>query len=184
MIIFRHFQPFSGIFSHFQPFSAIFIHFYKTTFYNSILNTWITREARGFSLTSNSNTFAKQADRSTKKYQVTVTTSGQKGAGTDANVQLNIFGELGDSGARKLKQSWRDLFEQNQVDNFELDILDLGELKKCVLEHDNSGFGADWLCDRVDVKDVVTGKSWSFPCRQWIGKKKAGTLSRELFPDN
>lgn len=46
------------------------------------------------------------------KYKVTVYTGNKKGAGTDANVILNIFGENGESGEQKLDNS-KNNFERN-----------------------------------------------------------------------
>ena len=50
-------------------------------------------------------------------YQVFVHTGDKRGAGTNANIFLNIFGELGDTGDRPLKESKsnRDKFERDQV---------------------------------------------------------------------
>lgn len=47
------------------------------------------------------------------KYKVTVYTGNKKGAGTDANVILNIFGENGESGEQKLDNS-KNNFERNR----------------------------------------------------------------------
>ena len=55
-----------------------------------------------------------------------VVTSDEKGAGTDANVKITVYGSLGDSGKRPLEKRWRDLFERGQTDDFELEIIDLG----------------------------------------------------------
>ena len=55
-----------------------------------------------------------------------VITSDEKGAGTDANVKITVYGSLGDSGKRPLEKRWRDLFERGQTDDFELEIIDLG----------------------------------------------------------
>ena len=55
-----------------------------------------------------------------------------QGAGTDANVCITIYGENGDSGKRPLKKRFRDLFERNQTDSFNLEMLDLGELTKVI----------------------------------------------------
>ena len=50
-------------------------------------------------------------------YQVFVHTGDKRGTGTNANIFLNIFGELGDTGDRPLEKSKsnRDKFERNQV---------------------------------------------------------------------
>ena len=66
------------------------------------------------------------------KYQVIVYTGDVFGAGTNANVYITIYGANGDSGKRVLEQSWRDLFERNQIDRFEIECLDLGKrVKNC-----------------------------------------------------
>ena len=82
-------------------------------------------------------------------YTVAVTTSDEKKAGTDANVKLTIYGSLGDSGKRPLTQKWRDLFERGQTDNFEISCLDLGELERIKLEHDNKMMRPDWKPQKV-----------------------------------
>lgn len=52
-----------------------------------------------------------------KQYKVHVFTGNVSGAGTDANVFLTMFGEVGDSGERKLVKSetHRNKFERNHV---------------------------------------------------------------------
>ena len=74
-------------------------------------------------------------------YEVSVVTSDVRGAGTDANVSLIIFGEFGDSGELKLKESKtnKNKFEKKQTDVFEFpELEDLGALKKVRIWHDNS----------------------------------------------
>ena len=58
-----------------------------------------------------------------------VVTSDEKGAGTDANVKITIYGSLGDSGKRPLQKRWRDLFERGQTDDFDIDCIDLGNIQ-------------------------------------------------------
>ena len=47
-------------------------------------------------------------------YKVTIVTGDRPGAGTSANVTLTIFGEVGNTGPRKLEAS-RKSFQRNQV---------------------------------------------------------------------
>ncbi|KAG8131288.1 hypothetical protein E2320_017864, partial [Naja naja] len=82
------------------------------------------------------------------KYEVIVVTGSQKGSGTDANVHITVFGVNGDSGKRRLKQKFRNLFERGSTDRFYLEILELGELKKVRIEHDSSGISPGWLVER------------------------------------
>lgn len=77
-------------------------------------------------------TLCAVADLAPVKYEVVVYTGDVKGAGTNANVFITIFGVNGDTGKRPLTQRFRDLFERNQVDKFQLEALDLG-LWLCVM---------------------------------------------------
>lgn len=57
-----------------------------------------------------------------------VHTGDRSGAGTDANVYIILYGTLGDTGKRHLEQKGRNLFEQGQIDKFEIEALDLGNI--------------------------------------------------------
>ena len=48
------------------------------------------------------------------KYKVSVFTGDKPNAGTDANVFINIFGELGESGKRPLDNMLKDDFKQGK----------------------------------------------------------------------
>ncbi|XP_058024091.1 lipoxygenase homology domain-containing protein 1 [Ahaetulla prasina] len=117
------------------------------------------------------------------RYEVIVVTGSQKGSGTDANVHITIFGANGDSGKRRLKQKFRNLFERGSTDRFYLEILELGELKKVRVEHDSSGLSPGWLVERVEITNSATGITTNFPCGKWLDKNKGDQLTwRELFP--
>ena len=79
-------------------------------------------------------------------------TSNVKGAGTDANVYVTLFGDNGDTGPLHLKKSDtnKSPFENDQLDVFVFnDILSLGELSKCRVWHDNKGLYLDILSARI-----------------------------------
>ena len=90
------------------------------------------------------------------KYQVEVYTGNRAKAGTNANIYMNITGKDGSSGKRALKKSLNnmDKFEQGNMDTFEIEAADMGELTKVVVGHDgkgageNSGLNIDLVIDR------------------------------------
>ena len=45
------------------------------------------------------------------KYKVTVFTGTKRGAGTDADVRITLFGDVGESGERKLDTKMKNNFE-------------------------------------------------------------------------
>ncbi|CAJ1070168.1 lipoxygenase homology domain-containing protein 1-like [Xyrichtys novacula] len=117
------------------------------------------------------------------KYEIIVITGDEKGAGTDANVFITIHGSNGDSGCRQLRQKFRNLFEREQTDRFVLEMLDMGELQKVRVEHDNSGLSPGWLLGRVEVTNTANGVTTIFLCGKWLDTKKAdGKIVRVLYP--
>ena len=88
----------------------------------------------------------------TTTYTIRVHTGDVKGAGTDANVYLYLYGEQGDSGRLELRKSetYRNPFERNRIDVFTRELMDIGNLKRVVVGHDNSGLlGGAWFLDKV-----------------------------------
>uniref|UniRef100_A0A8U8BKQ1 Uncharacterized protein n=1 Tax=Geospiza parvula TaxID=87175 RepID=A0A8U8BKQ1_GEOPR len=117
------------------------------------------------------------------KYETIVVTGFEKGAGTDANVFITIYGLNGDSGRRALRQKFRNLFERGKTDRFYLETLDMGELKKVKIEHDNSGLAPGWLVERVEITNSATGVTTIFPCGKWLDENRGdGLICRDLFP--
>ncbi|KAL8614281.1 hypothetical protein ACOMHN_007619 [Nucella lapillus] len=94
------------------------------------------------------------ATRKASKYKVSVFTGNKRGAGSDANVYITMFGEFGDSGEKKLS-SRKNNFERGKMDEFLLECPKLGRLERIRVGHDNSGFGPGWFLD----KNTVNGAS-------------------------
>lgn len=116
-------------------------------------------------------------------YEIIVITGNEKGAGTDANVFITIYGSNGDSGRRQLRQKFRNLFEREQTDRFLMEMLDMGELQKVRVEHDNTGPSPGWLLDRVEVTNTSNGVTTIFLCRKWLDTKLAdGQIVRVIYP--
>ena len=72
------------------------------------------------------------------------------GAGTSANVFLNIFGDYGDTGNRILEKSTtnRVKFEKGSIDVFKIEAITLKNLSKIRIGHD--GKGAGWFLKQVN----------------------------------
>ena len=62
----------------------------------------------------------------------------RRGAGTDANVYITLVGEHGDTGKKFLDKPGNQ-FERDQTDDFQIESVDIGDLKKIRIGHDNSG---------------------------------------------
>uniref|UniRef100_A0A8C9AJ37 Lipoxygenase homology PLAT domains 1 n=1 Tax=Prolemur simus TaxID=1328070 RepID=A0A8C9AJ37_PROSS len=118
-------------------------------------------------------------------YEVQVITGNVPKAGTDANVYLTIYGEeYGDTGMTLLKSSKTnsDKFERDSIEIFTVETLDLGDLWKVRIGHDNTGKGPGWFVDWVEVDAPSLGKCMTFPCGRWLAKDEDdGTIVRDLF---
>ncbi|KAM4615981.1 lipoxygenase homology domain-containing protein 1 [Polymixia lowei] len=117
------------------------------------------------------------------KYEIIVITGDVKGAGTDANVFITLYGVNGDSGKRQLRQKFRNLFERGQTDRFVLEMLDLGELLRVKMEHDNSHSSSGWYLECVEVTNTANSVTTIFQCGKWLDFQKAdGQIQRVLYP--
>jgi hypothetical protein len=100
-------------------------------------------------------------------YRVVVVTGNVPFAGTDANVFLTLFGEMGDSSEFTLDNE-EDNFERNKTDIFSLTSGELGELRRVRIRHDNSGDHSGWFLDRITIHNEDTGREWECPCNRWL----------------
>ncbi|XP_075955405.1 lipoxygenase homology domain-containing protein 1 isoform X1 [Anarhichas minor] len=117
------------------------------------------------------------------KYEIIVITGDVKGAGTDANVFMSIYGVNGDSGKRHLRQNFRNLFERGRTDRFVLEMLDLGELLRVKVEHDDSNSNCGWYLECVEVTNTANSVTTIFQCGKWLDTRKAdGQIQRVLYP--
>ena len=67
-----------------------------------------------------------------------------------------------------------------QMDRFTIEAVDLGNLFKCKIRHDNSMFNPAWYLDRVEVSDG--SDKAVFHCERWLAKNKDdGKLERSLY---
>uniref|UniRef100_A0AAV2MQR6 PLAT domain-containing protein n=1 Tax=Knipowitschia caucasica TaxID=637954 RepID=A0AAV2MQR6_KNICA len=123
-------------------------------------------------------------DMEVNTYDVSVFTGVMMGAGTDAKVFVNIYGEHGDTGERYLKSSNNlNKFEKGQEDRFTVTAVDLGPLKKLRIRHDNSGSYSSWYLDRVEIVDSKDDTTYFFPCNRWLAvDEDDGQIARELVP--
>ncbi|XP_016306772.1 lipoxygenase homology domain-containing protein 1-like [Sinocyclocheilus anshuiensis] len=117
------------------------------------------------------------------KYELIVITGDEKGAGTDANVFITIFGSNGDSGQRQLTKKFQNLFERGQTNRFILELLGLGDLLRIHVEHDNSGLSPGWLLSRIEITNTANAVTTIFICGKWLDKNKAdGRIKRVIYP--
>ncbi|XP_071103570.1 fatty acid synthase-like [Haliotis cracherodii] len=121
----------------------------------------------------------------TVTYTVKVTTGSAFGAGTDANIFIDLQGDLQKSGKIDLKKSetQKNKFERGKTDEFLLKTKDVGHLQRIVIGHDNKGHAASWFLGHVTVHSSSLDFTWTLPCGRWLAKDEDdGRIVRELLP--
>eukprot|EP01106_Pelomyxa_sp_JSP_P009482 TRINITY_DN257_c0_g1_i2.p1 TRINITY_DN257_c0_g1~~TRINITY_DN257_c0_g1_i2.p1 ORF type:complete len:913 (+),score=229.40 TRINITY_DN257_c0_g1_i2:239-2740(+) len=117
-------------------------------------------------------------------YHVIVATADEDGAETHENVFLKMFSDEDNSGKIGLEvlvDGKPHFFERGKKDTFDVDLSDLGELKKITVWHMGTTPKPSWLLDYVTVETPT--KRWDFPCYRWLAKDKDdGAISRDLVP--
>ena len=103
------------------------------------------------------------------KYKISFITGNLKGAGTDANVSIKIFGTKKITNELVLVSKFKN-FERDVTDIFFIETSDLGEIEKIKISHDNQFLGANWYLDEVIIESRSKNKSWYFPVFKWIRK--------------
>ncbi|XP_061879941.1 lipoxygenase homology domain-containing protein 1-like [Entelurus aequoreus] len=116
-----------------------------------------------------------------KVYEVVTITGDERGAGTDANVFVTLFGEFGITPkvhlASNTEKRSRTAFERAKTDVFRIRTHNVGPLKKIRIEHDNTGLNPSWFLDRVVVTDVIRPHlRYYYACNNWLSKVEGDNL--------
>lgn len=111
----------------------------------------------------------------------------------------------------KACKNYKNKFEQGMINEFTVEAVDLGELEKLRIGHDNSGEekkthraknllfliqsvkpsntfpptggSAGWFLDWVEVDAPSQGRKLRFPCGRWLDKgEDDGAVVRDLYP--
>jgi len=139
-----------------------------------IANRWLATD-EGDKRTSVELLQSKDEGQEVVSYEIEVTTGSKRGAGTDADVKIALFGPKGQSDDFLLDND-KDNFESGKVDNFTIDTLDLGDLTAIRIGHNDKGIGAGWFLLKVVIKNQASGKVWGFPCNMWLDKTEGDKL--------
>jgi hypothetical protein len=94
-------------------------------------------------------------------------TSDVANSGTDANVEMVIYGDKGKTDEIPLKAKG-DLFERGKCDKVKVETEDIGEPFKIRVQHDNKGNAPGWHLDRIEAENMMTKQRYMFRCNRWL----------------
>ncbi|CAF0922726.1 unnamed protein product, partial [Brachionus calyciflorus] len=118
------------------------------------------------------------------EYTISVLTADKMGAGTDANVFINIHGTKGETGKIQLESSStnKNPFEKGKLDIFQSKSRNVGEINKINISHDGKGTGAGWFCEKVVIKHGEITKT--FKIGRWLDESEEdGKISIDVQPE-
>ncbi|XP_010220726.1 PREDICTED: oxygen-regulated protein 1 [Tinamus guttatus] len=118
------------------------------------------------------------------EYTIKVYTGDKRGAGTDANVHIILFGNEDKSEVFQLSQSLehQDPFERGRVDTFKIMTKKIGSLHSIEIGHDGKGFASGWFLEKVEITDV-SNSVYYFNCNRWLAEDEGdGRTVVKLYP--
>lgn len=137
------------------------------------------------------------------KYVISVYTADIKSSGTDADVFINIFGEVGDTGievwcsggsqtmssndetavipfvwsGERCLDNNKNNFEKGTEDKFTIEAPNLGKVRKVTIGHNNKGSSAGWFVDKVRKEGEESRKMYSLKDVQLLLSQNSFKLS-------
>ncbi|XP_075271384.1 oxygen-regulated protein 1 [Opisthocomus hoazin] len=133
---------------------------------------------------NNLHTEGSQA-RNLTEYTIKVYTGDKRGAGTDANVHIILFGNEDKSEVFQLSQSLehQDPFERGKVDTFKFKTKNIGSLLSIEIGHDGKGFASGWFLEKVEITDASRNSVYCFNCSRWLAEDESdGRTTVQLYP--
>ncbi|XP_025953665.2 oxygen-regulated protein 1 [Dromaius novaehollandiae] len=143
----------------------------------------IKGDKRKNGIDNNSHKDGSQAGNLTE-YTIRVYTGDKRGAGTDANVHIILFGNEDKSEVFQLSQSLehQDPFERGKVDTFKIMTKKIGSLHSIEIGHDGKGFASGWFLEKVEITDA-SNSVYCFNCNRWLAEDGSdGCTVVQLYP--
>ncbi|XP_004642518.2 polycystic kidney disease and receptor for egg jelly-related protein [Octodon degus] len=102
-------------------------------------------------------------------YLVTVFTGSRCGAGTTADVFVQLRGTEGASHAHCLSHPHVRKLLRGSISAFLLTTKsDLGDIRSIRVWHNNQGKAPSWHLSRIKVENLFSGHVWLFMCQKWL----------------
>jgi hypothetical protein len=110
-------------------------------------------------------------------YRISINTSDRDLAGTDAEIQIKLFGEnnmnsqwftVYSKSDPPRPASYVGTFERGDIDNIFVACSDLGKIIKIQIKHDNSGLGPGWHINEIWVENLETNTTWHSRPNTWL----------------
>ncbi|XP_045690717.1 polycystic kidney disease and receptor for egg jelly-related protein [Phyllostomus hastatus] len=102
-------------------------------------------------------------------YLVTIFTGSRCGAGTRADVFVQLRGTVGASDVHCLSHPHFKALYRGSINTFLLTTRsDLGDIRNIRVWHNNEGRAPSWYLSRIKVENLFSRHIWLFMCRAWL----------------
>ncbi len=148
-----------------------------------LLSLWAVRKDRAEMVSKDKIIVLPDNDPFDKvSFLVTLYTGSRWGAGTSADVFLQLIGQNGTSDVHCLRLPQFPAFRRGSTDCFLLTTKeDLGDIRAFRVWHNNRGPSPGWFLSRAKVEHVSARKTWFFMCRKWLALDKGDGLLERTF---
>ncbi|XP_042694315.1 polycystic kidney disease and receptor for egg jelly-related protein-like [Centrocercus urophasianus] len=148
-----------------------------------LLSLWAVRKDRAEMVSKDKIIVLPDNDPFDKvSFLVTLYTGSRWGAGTSADVFLQLIGQNGTSDIHCLRHPQFPAFRRGSTDCFLLTTKeDLGDIRAFRVWHNNRGPSPGWFLSRAKVEHVSARKTWFFMCRKWLALDKGDGLLERTF---
>ncbi|NXB14455.1 LOXH1 protein, partial [Rhagologus leucostigma] len=150
--------------------NEIFCECNKPKIQREIPASFVTRgEKQKNDIDNNLNKEGSQVKNLTE-YTIKVYTGDKRGAGTDANVHIILFGNEDKSEVFQLSQplEHQNPFERGKVDTFKIKTKKLGSLRSIEIGHSGKGFASGWFLEKVEITDAASNSVHCFNCNRSV----------------
>uniref|UniRef100_A0A8C6NFZ2 Uncharacterized protein n=1 Tax=Melopsittacus undulatus TaxID=13146 RepID=A0A8C6NFZ2_MELUD len=166
---------------HKNPVTLLTVLFIFATYF--LLSLWAIRMDKVDRVSKNKIVVLPDNDPFDKvSFLVTLYTGSRWGAGTTADVFLQLIGQNGMSDVHCLRHPHFPSFQKGSTDCFLLTAKeDLGDICCLRVWHNNKGPSPSWYLSRAKVENMSTRKTWFFMCRKWLALDKGDHLIERTF---
>lgn len=125
----------------------------------------------------------KDTDGPTIPYRIVIRTGDEKNCGISSQAFIRLFGENKRQRTERimLQLARRNRFEPGSSETFQIDALDVGELKAIELGHDGVGNNESWFVKHIEIIEPIKGRSYFITCNSWLSTVKGDGLTVRRF---
>lgn len=115
-----------------------------------------------------------------ENYKIKIKTGDIPSAGTNSNVYIKLYGDRITDFIKLDKLSHND-FERGKTDLYNISNIDIREIEKIEIKHDNTGDNPSWFLEKVEI--IKQNKQYNFTAQRWLSKGPGLSLNTIINED-